>query len=176
MIITLQIYLLHNPDVSAKVRKEIDAVLGPQQMPSMQDRPNLPYTTACLHEIQRLSDVFPMSIPHATTEDVMFRGHLIPRNTMIIGFLYVHHRDSAIWEEPFSFKPERFLDANGKICNTEKLIPFSIGVLITFVSILSFDFYYLIYLYLLIYIPIYYLSTTNSILSIVCSCYDYEIL
>ena len=36
-----------------------------------------------------------------------------------------------VWHEPESFRPERFLDANGRIVGRERIIPFSMGELRT---------------------------------------------
>ena len=46
------LYMITNPQVQKKVQEEIDDVLG-QRPPSMQDRNQMPYTEATIHEIQR---------------------------------------------------------------------------------------------------------------------------
>lgn len=45
----------------------------------MEDRKNLPYTDAVIHETLRLSSIIPMSIPHQTSQDIVFRGHFIKK-------------------------------------------------------------------------------------------------
>ena len=35
--------------------------------------------------------------------------------------------DSDIWESPDDFRPERFLDATGKVTQPKEWIPFSLG-------------------------------------------------
>ncbi|KAK9401456.1 cytochrome P450 2J2-like [Crotalus adamanteus] len=47
------LYLLKYPDVQEKVHHEIDAILGPSQTITYEDRNRLPYTNAVLHEIVR---------------------------------------------------------------------------------------------------------------------------
>lgn len=47
------VLLIKHPEVQAKVQKEIDDVIGPNRQPTMADRPNMPYTSATLLELQR---------------------------------------------------------------------------------------------------------------------------
>ena len=37
------------------------------------------------------------------------------------------HFDPATFEDPYEFRPERFIDSNGKLVNTEKVWAFSLG-------------------------------------------------
>ena len=43
--------------------------------------------------------------------------------------IYSCHMDPAAWEEPDKFKPERWIDADGKLINHAAYLPFSIGEL-----------------------------------------------
>ena len=36
--------------------------------------------------------------------------------------------DPAYWSDPEVFRPERFLDADGKVCKNERLVPFGMGM------------------------------------------------
>jgi len=56
-----------------------------------------------------------------------FRGFTIPKGTVVIPNLWSVHRDPAVWEEPDSFRPGRFLDAEGKLQRIESFMPFGIG-------------------------------------------------
>ncbi|KAI7803304.1 cytochrome P450 [Triplophysa rosa] len=60
------------------VQEEIDRVIGGRQ-PMADDRKNLPYTDAVIHETQRLADIAPMSLPHITSRDVDFNGYFIKK-------------------------------------------------------------------------------------------------
>lgn len=61
-----------------QVHEEIDSVIGGRQ-PMVEDRKNLPYTEAVVHEIQRLANIVPMSLPHSTSCDVNFNGFFIKK-------------------------------------------------------------------------------------------------
>lgn len=54
------------PEVARKAREEMDRVVGTERLPSMADRPNLPYLE-CIHlETLRWSPVTPLSkCPHS---------------------------------------------------------------------------------------------------------------
>ena len=48
-------------------------------------------------------------------EDTTLRGFFIPKGTTIFANFYAHHRNPEIFPEPETFKPERFLTADGKL-------------------------------------------------------------
>ena len=68
-------YLLIFPD---QVQEELSRVIGSRQVLA-EDRINLPYTDAVIHETQRLASVVPLSIPHTTHRDVTFKGYFIKK-------------------------------------------------------------------------------------------------
>nr|QLC36635.1 cytochrome P450 2U1 [Kryptolebias hermaphroditus] len=121
------LYMALYPDVQDKVQTEIDKVVGRQRLPSVTDRGSLPFTEATIMEVQRLAVVVPLSVPHMASETTEFRGYTIPKGTVIFPNLYSVHRDPAVWDEPDSFNPTRFLDDEGKLLKKEFFIPFGIG-------------------------------------------------
>ena len=46
-------HLAKRPQVQAKIQAELDAVIGQNRLPSMEDKSNLPYFEATIQEIQR---------------------------------------------------------------------------------------------------------------------------
>ncbi|XP_023372804.1 cytochrome P450 2U1 isoform X2 [Otolemur garnettii] len=110
-----------------KVHEEIERVIGPNRAPSLTDKAQMPYTEATIMEVQRLTVVVPLAIPHMTSERTVLQGYNIPKGTMILPNLWSVHRDPAIWEKPEDFYPNRFLDDQGQLIKKETFIPFGIG-------------------------------------------------
>ncbi|XP_059517955.1 cytochrome P450 2U1 [Myotis daubentonii] len=121
------LYMSLNPDVQEKVHEEIERVIGADRVPSFTDKAQMPYTEATIMEVQRLTMVVPLSIPHMTSEETVLQGYTIPKGTVIVPNLWAVHRDPAIWEKPDDFNPNRFLDDQGQLIKRETFIPFGIG-------------------------------------------------
>lgn len=101
--------LAAHDEVRRRMKAEIDAVLGPERLPGMEDMGRLPYTTAVFSESMRL---FPpvWVIGRRAHEDVVIGGYQVPRRTIVIVSQYLLHRDERFWPEPLEFRPERWLD------------------------------------------------------------------
>ncbi|XP_072043090.1 cytochrome P450 2J2-like [Amphiura filiformis] len=121
------LYMMMYPEIQAKVQQEIDTVVGRMRMPQWADRLLLPYTEAVLLEIQRIRTVLPLGVPHVASEDTTLAGYDIPKGTYVVANVWALHNDPDVWAEPDQFKPERFLDEDGKLSYREELIPFSTG-------------------------------------------------
>eukprot|EP00062_Callorhinchus_milii_P003644 gi/632941764/ref/XP_007886041.1/ PREDICTED: LOW QUALITY PROTEIN: vitamin D 25-hydroxylase [Callorhinchus milii] len=121
------LYVALYPNIQGKVHQEIDAVVGQNQMPSLDHKSQMPYTEAVLHEVLRFCNIAPLGIFRATTKDSTVRGYSIPKGTMVITNLYSVHFDEKYWSNPEIFCPERFLDSNGQFVKKEAFVPFSLG-------------------------------------------------
>ncbi|XP_017262598.1 cytochrome P450 2J6 [Kryptolebias marmoratus] len=121
------IYLIKNPDIQEKVQAEIDNVIGQNRQPSMADRPNLPYTDAVVHEIQRFGNIVPLNGLRVAAKDTNLGGYFIPMGTSIMPILTSVLFDKTEWETPDTFNPGHFLDANGKFVKRDAFLPFSAG-------------------------------------------------
>jgi cytochrome P450 len=74
--------MLHHGDVQSRIQSEVDLVIGPDRAPSLIDRALMPYTEAAILETLRFGSISPTA-PHSVTEDVIFRGHAIPKESVV---------------------------------------------------------------------------------------------
>ncbi|KAK7888835.1 hypothetical protein WMY93_024395 [Mugilogobius chulae] len=121
------LFMIYHPDIQKKVQAEIDAVVGSSRVPSMQDRDNLHYTNAVIHEVQRMGNIVPINVMHMTTRDTTLENYTIPKGVTVVGNLDSVLNDPAMWESPHTFNPGHFLDENGKFRKRDGFLPFSIG-------------------------------------------------
>lgn len=99
--------LSRHPDVEARLRDEVDAVLRGRE-PEPADLPALEYTSAVLRETLRLHPAAWMFAREAAEDDEL-RGHRVAKGTALVLFPYGTHRLPEHWPEPERFDPERFL-------------------------------------------------------------------
>ncbi|XP_050994273.1 cytochrome P450 2J2 [Labeo rohita] len=121
------VYMMKFPEIQEKVQEEIDRVVGRSRRPNMDDRSSMPYTDAVIHEVQRMGNVVPLSVPRMTNEDTILEGYFIPKGTQIIPNLTSVLFDQTKWKAPHSFDPQNFLNAQGQFEKPEAFIPFSAG-------------------------------------------------
>ena len=118
---------MHNVDIQNKMWKEIDNVVGVERLPRLSDRPNLPYCEAVILESLRLGNIVPLSLPHLVTGDVKCQGYKIPKGSVIFPCLDSVVHDEKLFPNSHDFKPERFIDTDGKLYNQDKVLTFSLG-------------------------------------------------
>jgi cytochrome P450 len=102
-------YLLaHHPEVDAKLAAELRAVLG-DRPPAVDDLPRLAYTAQVISESLRL---YPpaYAMGRQAVKPTEVAGHPVPRGMIAILPAWVVHRDPRWWEEPETFRPERWSD------------------------------------------------------------------
>lgn len=118
--------MMKYPEIQRKVQSEIEKVIGSAE-PQVRHRKEMPYTDAVIHEIQRFGNIVPNNLPHATTEDVTFRGYLLPKGIHVIPLLTSVLYDKDHFVKADEFYPEHFLDSSGNFVRKEAFMPFSAG-------------------------------------------------
>ncbi|KAM5539371.1 hypothetical protein V8D89_006823 [Ganoderma adspersum] len=116
-IATLQATLLAlslYPKVQKKAQTELDAVVGPNRLPSFDDRDSLVYINALIKESFCWFTVTPLGISHRTLEDDEFRGYFIPAGTVLTANIWACMHNPEMFEDPDEFRPERFI-RDGKL-------------------------------------------------------------
>uniref|UniRef100_A0A672RG83 Cytochrome P450 2M1-like n=1 Tax=Sinocyclocheilus grahami TaxID=75366 RepID=A0A672RG83_SINGR len=119
--------MMKHPDVQERVQKEIDEVVGQDRWSSVEDRQNLPYTDAVIHEIQRNMDLAPIAVPHKMMCDTEYNGYVIPKGVMVFPLLSSMLIDPKMWKNPDCFDPENFLDADGRFQKNDAFVVFGMG-------------------------------------------------
>ncbi|XP_073442535.1 cytochrome P450 2K1-like [Dendrobates tinctorius] len=118
--------MMKYPEIQKNVQSEIEKVIGSSE-PQSEHRKLMPYTDAVIHEVQRFANIIPTNLPHATTQDVTFKGYFITKGTYVMPLLTSVLRDEAHFEKPNEFYPGHFLDSKGKFMRNEAFLPFSAG-------------------------------------------------
>uniref|UniRef100_A0A3B3BU19 Cytochrome P450 2K1-like n=1 Tax=Oryzias melastigma TaxID=30732 RepID=A0A3B3BU19_ORYME len=120
------LFMAKYPHIQERVQEELNQVVGSRQV-RIEDRKNLPFTDAVIHESQRLANIAPMAIPHTTSKDVIFQGYFIKKGTTVLPLLTSVLYDESEWESPRTFNPSHFLDKEGKFIKRDAFMPFSAG-------------------------------------------------
>ncbi|KAJ9159080.1 hypothetical protein P3X46_024611 [Hevea brasiliensis] len=120
--------LLRKPEAMRKVKEELNEVVGENRNVEERDIEKLPYLQAVVKEALRLHPSVPLLVPRNTMQDTNFMGYHIAKDTQVFVNAWAIGRDPDSWEDPLTFKPERFLGSNidYKGQNFE-LIPFGSG-------------------------------------------------
>ncbi|EJT98939.1 cytochrome P450 [Dacryopinax primogenitus] len=102
------------PSAQLKAQQEIDRVVGPDRMPTLEDRNNLPYCTAMVQELLRWNPVVPLCIPHVLIQDESYDGWILPKGSIVIPNSWALAQDPIIYEEPSVVNPDRFLSEDSQ--------------------------------------------------------------
>jgi cytochrome P450 len=68
------------------------------------------YLMATIHESMRRRPVLPNAAPRLTMRPVEVGGWDFPAGVCLVVNSYLLHHDSDVYEDPYAFRPERFLD------------------------------------------------------------------
>mmetsp|Transcript_36730 Transcript_36730/g.81718 ORF Transcript_36730/g.81718 Transcript_36730/m.81718 type:complete len:510 (+) Transcript_36730:154-1683(+) len=123
------------PEVQAKLREELDGVLGKGVPPTYDDiNARLPYLEMCFKELMRLA-ITAGGISRSITQDVQLdNGVVLPKDSFVSVAVTVIHRSPEYWVDPERLWPERWEEgegkgqaAHGKPINHGAWLPFGTG-------------------------------------------------
>ncbi|KAH6783901.1 hypothetical protein C2S52_008860 [Perilla frutescens var. hirtella] len=121
--------LIKNEEILDKVRKEIakNAVEGGMLKESLVSECS--YFEACIKETLRLHIPGPLAIPHRAIKSCRVNNCMIPKDSIVVVNAWAIHLDPNVWEDPNTFKPERFLGSkiDFKGAHFFEFIPFGAG-------------------------------------------------
>ncbi|XP_076921705.1 cytochrome P450 Tp4149-like [Bidens hawaiensis] len=120
--------LIRHPRVMKKLQQEIREIGHGKPMITEEDLEKMRYLRAVLKEALRLHTPLPLLICRESTQDVKLMGYDISAGTQVIVNAWAIAKDPSQWEEPETFRPERFLcnSVDYKGVNFE-FIPFGAG-------------------------------------------------
>lgn len=124
--ISSALFLLANhQDIQRQAREEQKTIFGKDRdaTTTYQALQDMKYLEVVIKEALRLYPPVPV-IGRKLTQDIEYKGHNIPKDTIITLFIYGMNRDPDYYESPEEFKPERFLNEERPPFS---YIPFSAG-------------------------------------------------
>jgi cytochrome P450 len=126
LALTYTLHLLgRHPAIDNRLADEVWGTLG-ERAPALGDLSALHFTEQVIKEALRL---YPPAwiITREPVEDDEIRGYRIPRGSTVVMSPYSVHRDSRFFEEPESFRPERWTRTFEEQLPAQSFFPFGAG-------------------------------------------------
>lgn len=121
--------ILH-PEVMRKSQEELTTVVGVNNTVEEFHISKLEYLNAVVKETLRLHPAAPLLLPRCPTQSCNVGGYTIPKGTKVFLNVWTMHRDPEFWDNPYEFRPERFLGDGIKLDyhgNSHHYLPFGVG-------------------------------------------------
>ncbi|KAI8980477.1 cytochrome P450 [Pilobolus umbonatus] len=123
--------LARNKDIQRKAREEVLRIMGDDpvdKIPTSEQLREMEYLDCIIKETLRLCSPAITSTTRLIAKDTILNGVLLPQGHRIqINFLNIH-MDSQLWEDPFEYRPERFMNKSSVQGKEElKWLPFGYG-------------------------------------------------
>ena len=119
---TWALYWLHRqPEIKTKLLTELKENADQESASIFK----LPYLTAVCNETLRIHPVAMLTFPRQVMTDTELLGKKIPKDTVLLGCIYLTHHREDIYPEADKFNPERFLNRQ---YSPYEFMPFGGGV------------------------------------------------
>ena len=122
MALTWTWHLLdRNPGAAAALRTELAEVLA-DRAPAVEDLARLHRTRAVVAEALR---IYPPAwiLGRTLLTDLRVDGWTLPAGSVVLALPWTLHRDGRYWSEPLAFRPERWLDGEGRFDESAPGVP-----------------------------------------------------
>ncbi|KUL83714.1 hypothetical protein ZTR_07489 [Talaromyces verruculosus] len=109
----LVVHILLNEGIRQRLCEELREPMAnfPEKMPSYKVLEQLPYLQACIKEGLRLSHGIMHRLPRCSPNvELQYNEWTIPKGTPVGMSAYYMHTDPDVFENPFVFRPERWLE------------------------------------------------------------------
>ncbi|XP_027182849.1 premnaspirodiene oxygenase-like isoform X2 [Coffea eugenioides] len=100
--------MVRNPNVMAKAQSEIRTAFKGKKKIEETDIQELKYLKLVIKETLRLHPPVPLLVPRECREECEIEGYTIPVKTRVLVNAWAIGRDPEYWDDPESFKPDRF--------------------------------------------------------------------
>ncbi|RCV05145.1 hypothetical protein SETIT_1G059200v2 [Setaria italica] len=100
--------LVRNPKVMQKAQAEVREKLQGKPTVTEDDLADLRYIKLIIKETLRLHPVVPLLLPRECRESCKVMGYDVPKGTTVFVNVWAINRDPKYWDNPMTFRPERF--------------------------------------------------------------------
>lgn len=126
------LHLVQDQHIQERLYNEIISVVGKDGVVTEGDVEKMPYLGAVVKETFRRHPPSHFLLSHAATKETELGGYTIPADASVEFYTAHLSDDPNTWEEPGSFRPDRFLEGDGvgvDVTGTKgvKMVPFGAG-------------------------------------------------
>ncbi|KAH6926474.1 hypothetical protein HPB50_018734 [Hyalomma asiaticum] len=115
MQLCLVIFAARPTEIQRRIQREIDAVIRQGKLPTWDERKRMPFTLACVWELERWKRTEPFGLPRGTGADMVVDNFFVPKGSVVLFNLWKVNRDPSLWKNPHHFDPGRFLQEDGSL-------------------------------------------------------------
>ncbi|TFY60461.1 hypothetical protein EVG20_g7406 [Dentipellis fragilis] len=143
-LLSFLLAMLMYPNVQTRAQAELDALLDPpdassSRLPTLDDRPRLPYVNALIKEVWRWNPSVPLGtnhhiwttvridvinspgLAHRVTKNDIYNGFFIEKGATLYANIWSILHNEGTYYSPHEFMPERFLDDAGALRTLDKM-------------------------------------------------------